>query len=279
MKWGAGVRSQAEQGQMGLFGSEDVKPPALLKGETLSELEILKMEKDALGLYISSHPMQSYPGLAEAASCTVEGVEAWYKEKIKDNFGGRIKVALAGLMQSVVKKPTKSGKMMARFVIADETGGREVVAFSRTYDEISPLLENDVPVVLICEPKQNGETFDLMADRLIRWDNRGQLPEIAVLEFDLNAVNHLQLNDLRSFLDEYTGIIPVQLKISSDEGHVLYETDGIKIDKQKIQDLQHSCPWLKAALTLDMQKLLRDRGGNPWQKKAESPPPSIDVPF
>jgi DNA polymerase III subunit alpha len=279
IKWGAGTRAQAEQGQMGLFGAEEIKPPALTQTEPLTELEILKMEKDALGLYISSHPMQSYPGLAEAASCTVDGVEAWYKEQIKDNFGGRIKVALAGLMQSVVKKPTKSGKMMARFVIADETGGREVVAFSRTYDEISPLLANDVPVVLICEPKQNGETFDLMADRLIRWDNRGQLPEIAVLEFDLTAINHLQLNDLRSYLDEYTGIVPVQLKVNGLQGSVLYETEGVKIDTNKLSELKESCPWLKASVTIDMQKLLRDKGGNPWQRKNEPPPPANDVPF
>jgi DNA polymerase III subunit alpha len=182
-------------------------------------------------------------------------------------------------MQSVVKKPTKSGKMMARFVIADETGGREVVAFSRTYDEISPLLANDVPVVLICEPKQNGETFDLMADRLIRWDNRGQLPEIAVLEFDLTDINHLQLNELRSYLDEYTGIVPVQLRVNGDQGSVLYETEGVKIDTAKLGELKNTCPWLKAAVTIDMQKLLRDRGGNLWQRKGDSPPPASDVPF
>jgi DNA polymerase III subunit alpha len=279
MKWGAGARVNAAQGQMGLFGAEEIKPPALEPAQSLTELEILKMEKDALGLYISSHPMQSYPGLAEAASCTVEGVEGWYKEQIKDNFGGRIKVALAGLMQSVVKKPTKSGKMMARFVIADETGGREVVAFSRTYDEISPLLANDVPVVLICEPKQNGETFDLMADRLIRWDNRGSLPEIAVIEFDLSSINHLQLNDLRSYLDEYTGIVPVQLKVNGEQGSVLYETEGVKIDKTKLEEIKTACPWLKASVTIDMQKLLRDKGGNPWQRKNEPPPPANDVPF
>ncbi len=279
IKWGAGTRAQAAQGQMGLFGAEEIKPPTLVQTEPLTELQILKMEKDALGLYISSHPMQSYPGLAEAASCTVDGVEAWYKEQIKDNFGGRIKVALAGLMQSVVKKPTKSGKMMARFVIADETGGREVVAFSRTYDEISPLLANDVPVVLVCEPKQNGETFDLMADRLIRWDNRGQLPEIAVLEFDLANINHLQLNDLRSYLDEYTGIVPVQLRVNGEQGSVLYETEGVKIDTAKLEQLKESCPWLKASVTIDMQKLLRDKGGNPWQRKNEPLPPASDVPF
>ncbi len=279
MKWGAGARTNAAQGQMGLFGAEEVKPPALEPAEPFTELEILKMEKDALGLYISSHPMQSYPGLSEAASCTVERVEAWYKEQIKDNFGGRIKVALAGLMQSVVKKPTKSGKMMARFVIADETGGREVVAFSRTYDEISPLLANDVPVVIICEPKQNGETFDLMADRLIRWDNRGQLPEVAVLELDLASINHLQLNDLRSYLDEYTGIVPVQLRVNGEHGSVLYETDGVKIDTTRLEHLKDVCPWLKASVTIDMQKLLRDRGGNPWQRKNEPPPPVNDVPF
>jgi DNA polymerase III subunit alpha len=279
MKWGAGTRAQAEQGQMGLFGAEEIKPPALVKGQSLTDLELLKMEKDALGLYISSHPMHSYPGLPEAANCTVDGLEPWYKEQLRENFGGRIKVALAGLLQNVVKKPTKKGTMMARFEIADESGSKEVVAFSRTYDTIAPLLINDAPAVLIAEVKQNEGMVELMADRLIRWDARNNLPEIAVLEFDLADINHLQLNDLRSYLDEYSGIVPVQLKVNTAEGSVLYETEGVKVDTSRLEQLKESCPWLKAAVTIDMQRLLRDRGENPWQKKAASPPPASEVPF
>jgi DNA polymerase III subunit alpha len=277
MKWGTEHRNRAEQGQMGLFGVEEIKPPALSKGLELTNLELLKMEKDALGLYISSHPMQSYSGLAEAASCSIEHVEAWFKAQHQTATvpGSRIKVALAGILQNVVKRATKSGTMMANFEITDETGSRKIVAFSRTYEQISPLLVNDAPAVLVCEQRDS----DLIADRLIRWDNRDQLPEIAVLEFELETLNTLQLNNLRSYLDEYSGIVPVYLRIHTPQGLAHYETEGIKLDRERLEELQITCPWLKASITLDTQKLLRERPQDAQWYKKTPPPPTIEVPF
>ena len=75
MKWGAAQREQESAGQMSLFGAEEVAPPSLESAPAFSDLELLRFEKEALGLYISDHPMNSYPGLAEAASCSVEALE------------------------------------------------------------------------------------------------------------------------------------------------------------------------------------------------------------
>ena len=59
MKWGAAEREQAASGQFGLFGAEETKPPAVRNAQPLTQLELLKFEKDALGLYISDHPMNA----------------------------------------------------------------------------------------------------------------------------------------------------------------------------------------------------------------------------
>ncbi|MFO7547154.1 MAG: DNA polymerase III subunit alpha, partial [Trueperaceae bacterium] len=173
MKWGAAQREQAALGQTSLFGVEEVAPPALEAGEPLSDLELLRYEKEALGLYLSAHPMGSYPGLAEAASCSVDDVERTFRAQ-QGPHGGRVKVVLAGLLQSVVKRPTKKGGMMARFEVADESGSREVLAFGRTYDDVAPLLEEDAPAVAVVDVSEDGESVRLIANRLIRWDRRGE---------------------------------------------------------------------------------------------------------
>src|SRR5690606_10249218 len=108
-------------------------------------------------IYISAHPMASYPGLTEAASCTATEITRFYRHHSQGAHGGRVKAVLAGLIQSVVKRPTRKGTMMARFELADEAGSNEIVVFGRRFDEIAPLLEEDRPAVVVVEITDEGE--------------------------------------------------------------------------------------------------------------------------
>jgi DNA polymerase III subunit alpha len=287
LRWGAAQREQAAHGQFGLFGAADVPVPKLESGTPLTPLELLRFEKEALGLYLSSHPMATYPGLAEAATVKVDHVERWYRSTARDGGNGRRRIALAGLLQSVVKRPTRKGTMMARFEIADETGAREVVAFSRVFDEIAPLLVDDVPVVLVCEVSEDADALRLVAERLIRWDDRapGAVPELAVLRFDLAHVGDHQLEELRSRLDELSGRAPVELRVRADEGIVRFALDGPRVDPEGLAALEEAYPWLQASLTVDTKALVggdtrngRNGGRNGYGPR---PPavPAVEVPF
>lgn len=280
MKWGTAQRSQAAMGQFGLFGADDIKPPAMNNAEVVTDLELLRMEKEALGLYISSHPMQSYPGLSAAASCSVDQVENWFRAEQKEGmFGGRIKCALAGILQNVVKKPTKKGTMMARFDIADETGSREIVAFSRTYDKIANLLVNDAPVVLIVDLSEDDDSIRMVADRLIRWDQKENLPELAIFDFKLNGVSEHHLVELRSLIDEFAGITPIQLRFQNSQGQFQLSPDDIRVDANHLKDLEESCPWITTSLTLDIKKLLRPREEEQRYYRQDASAPAAEVPF
>ncbi len=287
MRWGAAQREQALKGQMGLFGAEETRPPAPAKVKKLSKLELLRFEKEALGLYISDHPMNSYPGLSAAASCPVDGLEAWFKAaraaagESQGQYGSlRLKVALAGMLQNIVKKPTKKGTMMARFELADESGSREVVAFSRTYDEVADRLVEDAPAVLIAELSEDGEAVRVVADRLIRWEEREGLPKVAIAEFDLDEVDAHLLYDFRSQVDEYAGRLPLRFKVRSQRGVATYATENIRIDEEKLRELETSCPWLKTTVTVDRDVLLRERdNGNRYRKAAPASAAQPEVPF
>ena len=277
MKWGAAQRESQAAGQMALFGAEELKPPALEAGAELNDLDRLRFEKEALGLYISAHPMRSYPGLAEAASCPVDAIEAWlHEQRAAGAEGGRVKAVLSGILQNVAKRPTRKGTMMARFEIADESGSREVVAFSRVFDEIAGLLVEDAPAVLVAEVSEDGEAVRLVADRLIRWDQRGQVPELAVLRFDPREIADNQLLELWALLDEATGATAVRQRFPSPRGLVHWTAEGVRVDTARLAELEAHCPWLRTSVTVDRTRLLADRGPA-WSRQA--PAPSVDVPF
>ena len=281
VKWGAAKREQTVGGQLGLFGDAEMLPPTLQPAEDVSELEMLRHEKEALGIYLSAHPMASYPGLAEAATCPVAEVDAYYKQATAEGLPGRVRVALAGLVQNVVKRPTRKGTMMARFEIADETASREVVAFGRSYDEVAPLLEEDAPAVLVAEVSEDGEATRLVAERLVRWDKRGEngsaVPEVAVVSFELGDVAEHQLLELRSVLDELSGRTPVRLEVHAPDGKYLYQVEGAAVDASRLEELKTTCPWLSATLTVDKHALIAQRrNGLDRRSVADAP---VEVPF
>ncbi|MFO8151067.1 MAG: DNA polymerase III subunit alpha [Trueperaceae bacterium] len=282
LRWGAAQREQASLGQLGLFGVDEVRPPALAAAEPLSALDLLRMEKEALGLYLSSHPMLQYPGLTESASCSVAELDDWWRERAAD--GGRPRVALAGLLQNVVKRPTRKGGMMARFEIADVSGAREVVAFGRTYDDIAAALTEDAPAVVVCEVSQDGDALRLVAERLVRWDRREQLPELAILTFDLDELGSHQLLELRSCLDDRSGRVPVELRLRTGSGTIHFAAEGLRVDPEGLPAVVEACPWLTATVALDARPWLEERGrqgygGRGRPSAARSPAPASDVPF
>jgi len=264
MKWGAAQREQAVAGQFGLFGAQEVQPPTLQSGHELGELELLRFEKEALGIYISSHPMASYPGLADAASCPVDGLESWFEANRENAYRGRVRVALAGVLQNVVKRSTRKGTMMARFEIADESGSREVVAFSRAYEAIADQLIEDAPVVLIAEVSDDDDSLRIVADRLIPWEKRSELPQVAIIEFDLDGLSHDHLLELRSLLDEHAGITPVRLRFRNGPRTTLYAPEGLRVDTDSLEGIQETCPWIRSRVTLDRETLLAPRANGGW---------------
>jgi hypothetical protein len=89
------------------------------------------------------------------------------------------------------------------------------------------------------------------------------------------------LAELRSYLDEYAGELPVRLRVALSQERVTYEPERVWVKREHLDTLQAHCPWLKASVTVDTDRLLRaaeTSGGGGFQRGA-SPPPSAEVPF
>ena len=267
LKWGAAQREQLQVGQTSLFGVEEAKPPTAKTAEVLSKLELLKMEKEALGIYISDHPIKSYVGLADLATCPIAKVEEWYQAQ----GGGKTRAILTGIIQNIVKKSTKSGNMMARFELVDTSGNREVIAFSRVYESIANKLVEDAAAVMVVgiSPDEEGG-LKFVLDKLILWNDKEGLPQIALIEFSIGEVSDERLVKLQSYIDRKFGTTPLHIKIKTLDGAYLIKTQNNQIDKSCLQDLQTTFSWLKGSVTLDPNALLNSKNSYSYSKNAKT---------
>ena len=142
VEYGERFRANKEDSSMSLFGeSEELKPikPEAPKCETTEEdkMSQLQQEKELVGMYLSSHPLDKYRfEMDNFASCKVgnlsdEIAECEKKAKTK-------KVAIAGLVSSYKQLTTKTGKPWSRSVVEDFDGSYEIALFGEDHEKFMP---------------------------------------------------------------------------------------------------------------------------------------------
>ena len=279
LKWAGAERGRSQAGMMGLFVASE---PTLPQGPQLDEITQLRFEKEALGIYVTGHPLLRYQGLREAASCTLEELPKAYAQG--KNGKGRARLLLAGMVEEISKKLTRSGGMMAKFTLADETGAVEVVVFGRAYERVAPRISEDAPVLLVAEvepdmasstaglkttsphglseaePETQGEALRVVAQEVYPYQDLEGLPKVLELDLDLNLLDQDKAKDLRSLLDEYPGTLPVQLRVSQGESFALLEAREVRVSEEVESELQ-KMDWLLAHLIPNREALLAGQSG------------------
>ncbi len=253
LKWAQAEREQAQSGMMGLFGES--LEPVIPEVPLLDAITQLRMEKEALGIYVTGHPLSRYAGLREAASCTVEELPQAFAEL--KGTRNRTRLLLAGMVEGIVRKPTKSGGMLVRFTLADETGAVEVVGFGKSYEKISPRVAEDAAVLVVVEvePDGEGDSLRVVAQDVFPHSELEGLPKVLELELDMTVVDEEKLLDLRSRLDECPGVLPVQLKVRGPGGWALVEAREVKAAEEALPVLR-DLDWLEVRLIPDREMLL-----------------------
>lgn len=110
--------------------------------------QLLSMEKEMTGVYVSGHPLDEYRKELEALEINT----AWVAElKERPDAGidedGR-QVVMGGILTALRPKATKKGAMMGFITLEDLTGQIECLLFPRIFERFSKLLELDMPVLL-----------------------------------------------------------------------------------------------------------------------------------
>lgn len=120
--------------------------------DEFSDKELLSMEKEMLGIYISGHPLEKYKDKIEKIATVNsimlqeanDAIAKNEKTEIKDNQNATI----VGIITSIKKKFTKNNKVMCFVTLEDLYGKTEVIVFESVYMEAQNLLveENIVAI-------------------------------------------------------------------------------------------------------------------------------------
>ena len=143
---------EEQEGQISLFGmatEEDRKHSAAAiyrypDVPEYSKKELLALEKQVTGLYLSDHPMNEYEPLFESTQAT--RIASFNDEDA--GFKNNDKVRAFGILTKVTRKMTKSETMMAILQLEDLTGSMEVLVFGKSYERLSPKLNEDDVVII-----------------------------------------------------------------------------------------------------------------------------------
>ena len=146
-------------GQLNLFNlsDEEIKVPEIKYPDIneFSKNNLLSMEKEMTGLYISGHPLDEYEkSLKMMTSTTIEKIFQSY-ESIMDGLNedenliqDNQRVIIGGILAEVNQKVTRNNSIMAFLKLEDLTGVIEVVVFPKTLDKVRNLINLDSMVII-----------------------------------------------------------------------------------------------------------------------------------
>jgi len=143
-----GARERQKQkavGQKSLFDNTNFNHEIYLKEtQPASKREKLNWEKELLGLYITSHPLEDLAQLFRKKAFPIAKI-------VKDFFGVGKRVRVGGVISRIKRIITKNGKPMLFVTLEDQTDKVEVVAFPRVVERKSSLFQEN-KIVLVSGP-------------------------------------------------------------------------------------------------------------------------------
>jgi len=216
-----GHEVQKAQGarQNSLFGPVGDEPPAVpqevLDMREWDESHVLSYEMDALGLYITGHPLARHKDrLRKLVSHLIAELNS-ERDFDKD-------VRLAGIIGSFKPLKTKKDERMATFFLEDLTGKIEVVAFPDCFGRFGQYLregqlvwikgkymgEEDNRRISLSQAMPLAEAFEKQAKRL-------------VVRIFLPGLEEATLAELKTILDGYEGRCPVVFELDTPRAYRL----------------------------------------------------------
>ena len=143
-------------GQLDLFGMEADDggvadaPLKLPDVEEFSAAELMSMEREMTGLYLSGHPMDGYRETARRLGATPIGsiLADFSGEDGPERFSDGQAITVAGIVGSYKTRATKNNSMMAYVNLEDDSGTMELIMFQRALDTGRQYLKENNAIVV-----------------------------------------------------------------------------------------------------------------------------------
>ena len=159
-------KERSIDGQLDLFGEIDggvKREPELPKLNEFSHAELLEMEKETAGMYLSGHPMTEYDNAVKALGTDT-------LNNITDNDDRRYddgaKVDVLGLLEKVSIKTTKNNQQMAFVNLEDKYGSVEMIVFPDILQKYGGLIQEGKIVRVFATVNSRDEERKLICNEV-----------------------------------------------------------------------------------------------------------------
>lgn len=217
-------------GQAALFSGDSAEHnmpsyPVLPEAEPFTRAELLALEKEVMGIYVSDHPLR---GMEKLLSCSASHTCASVVEQEEGT-----PVRLAGVIASLRTIITKNtGQKMASLMLEDFTGQASVIVFASTYAKLSDRLVRDSVVkvkgvVMHRERPGNGgeksievrlEEVEPLLEPMLDLHTNGSSP--GTIEIRIHQATERQLLGLKDVLAKHPGTFDVKIQIMPADSYL-----------------------------------------------------------
>ena len=165
LRYGANEAEQRQSNQMSLLGANVAPPPKLENAADWSPHERLSQEFDAVGFYLSAHPLDAF-------AKSLKRLGALKVAELPRHLlaGGKSRVKLAGSLLAKQERTSAKGSRYAFITASDASGMYEVTCFSEVLAASREILEAGGPLLFEVDARLEEEQLRLTCQRIASLD-------------------------------------------------------------------------------------------------------------
>jgi DNA polymerase-3 subunit alpha len=212
--WGQKRSADRLSGQGSIFdlgGGEGEQPPRHpeIATEEFDKPELLRIEKEVLGLYVSEHPLHAIRDqLRRKTDCGLSDLDRRRDGEV---------VIVGGIVGHVRQLTTKKGDPMAFMRLDDVSGGAEVVVFNSVYAQARELCTSDQVLIVKGRIDHKEGESKLLAMELKTFEAVPERREVR-LRVDARKAPSGIVSELAALVREFPGDSPVLLDVETSDG-------------------------------------------------------------
>ena len=228
VRWAALRSEEQASPQLGLFaargGKVDTKPPPLPASEPWRAEEELRHERDAIGFFITGHPLDRYlKDLRKFTNVTVGTLRTRGPELAptseRPGRESRPRVRIGGVINSIRLRNSKRGERYATFTLEDKEGTVEVIAWPDTYRKNESSVTAGEAVVVSGGLDISPERCQIIAEEIMPLATaRAEAIRQVHVNVDLERVGRNGLEQLRDTLAGFPGSCETFLHLLRPDG-------------------------------------------------------------
>lgn len=231
-------------GQMDLFNMGAVTKPQYImpKMEEYPHHELLAMEKEVTGLYVTGHPLDAYSSVAKHFQTTsiLEIINDSNEEVHSYKDGDFVKILC--IIQSKKTQLTRNKAIMAFINAEDQTGSIEVVVFPNIYERFSSLLvPNKIVLISGKITMREDEPAKIICDSIVdssKLSIEDTQHQYSKLYIRLERFNQEKISEIVRIMNDHIGTIGVYFYFADTKKTIVYKECGVAYSKDLLEKLQ-----------------------------------------